>query len=190
MMSTIKIVLFTCISIFLYGCFALHQGQYNSSTAISSANFKIIGQVKGMGRVYYFLGIGGLGNNGLLSQARNNIFENYSLPQGVCLANETVDYKTVFFFLYFEKTAIITADVVDFNVPSSLKMSDLIKPKSKFTINSFVIGDSVSFSYKNVIRKGRVTNINPSFNSIDVIFKSLTGQEKTIKLDIKRILNK
>ena len=113
-MNFLKLFFIISIVSFLSSC-AVHTGMMTGSASLSNPDFSIIKVVSGSASAHYFLGIGGLNKTGLLSVARKNLFLNNSLKRGQVLANLSVDYKTSFYILYWQTTATITADLVDFN---------------------------------------------------------------------------
>ena len=92
------------------------------SASLSNSNFQVVDIVSGTAKAQYFLGIGGLNKAGLLLEARKNFFQSNKPKKGQVLANLSVDYKTAFYLIYWQTTATITADLVDFNNSDSVSV--------------------------------------------------------------------
>jgi hypothetical protein len=113
-MRTLK--LFTALAIFLLltsSC-ATHLGMMTGSASLSSNNFKMIKIATGTASTTKFLGIGGLGKDALVSDAKKNLMQNNPLKEGQALANVTVDFKTSFIILVVTEKCTVTADIVEF----------------------------------------------------------------------------
>lgn len=132
-MNITKLSLLASTAFVLSSC-AVHTGMMTSSASLSNPNFSVVNIMSGSASAHYFLGIGGLNKAGLLAEARKNLFQSSALRKGQVLANLSVDYKTAFYLIYWQTTATITADLVEFNdsnVVSSNVSTD--KPEEKPT---------------------------------------------------------
>ena len=107
------IILIT-FTLFITSC-ATHMGVMSGNASISDANFNLKGLAIGTSKTTHVLGIGGLGKDALILEAKRNLYTNYPLKQGQALANVTVDIKRSFFPFVATTKATITADVIDFN---------------------------------------------------------------------------
>jgi hypothetical protein len=107
---------FSCIvvlAILISGC-ATHYGFMSGSASLSSNNFKMIKFAKGECTTTKVFGIGGLGKNALVAEAKRNLLENNPLKDGQTLANVTVDFKTSIIFIVIKTKATVTADIIEF----------------------------------------------------------------------------
>jgi hypothetical protein len=111
-----KLVTFVAIGLLglmIAGC-AYHNGIMTNSASLSQNNFKIVKFAKGESNTMYILGIGGLGKDAMVAEAKKNLLENFPLKEGQALANTTVDFKTSYFLIVFKNTVTMTADIVEF----------------------------------------------------------------------------
>ena len=97
----------------LCGC-ALHIGTISSNAMLNTNNFKIVGTAKGEATAKYWLGIGGLGRQGLVNEAKQDLYKNTPLKPNQTLANLTYDIKKNYILIYWQQKAIVTADIVEF----------------------------------------------------------------------------
>lgn len=113
-MKTLKLfIAITVIAITTSSC-ASHWGMMTGNASLSSNNFKITKIASGSSTATKIFGIGGLGKDALVFEAKKDMLQNYPLKDGQALANVTVDIKTsIIFFVIMEK-ATVTADIVEF----------------------------------------------------------------------------
>lgn len=88
------------------------------NAAISNANFRNVGMATGTASAMYFLGLGSSSSSdGLILDAKKNLYAQTEIQSGQALANVTVDVKIKFFIFWVEQTATVSADIIDFNKP-------------------------------------------------------------------------
>lgn len=112
-----KVIFAFIIAVFLSSCMALHSGVMSNSASLGSANFSYVKQnTKGQATATYILGIGGLGKETLVDNAKKQMMRNNALKSNQTYANLTVNFKSAFYFgiIYHTVTCTITADVVEF----------------------------------------------------------------------------
>ncbi len=114
-MKRLNVLFFVVIiSFMLSGC-ATHMGYMNSSAALGDNNFTYAQKhISGSAKTTYILGIGGLGKEALVDEAKQNMLANYELKPGQSIANITVNWKTSFFFVVWSAKCTVTADIVEF----------------------------------------------------------------------------
>ena len=95
------------------GC-AFHTGMMNNSASLSENNFKLVKYAKGQASTTKIFGIGGLSKDGLVAEAKNNMYQNYPLRDGQTIANVTVDFKQTIFIVVIKTKVTVTADIVEF----------------------------------------------------------------------------
>jgi hypothetical protein len=100
--------------VFLMSSCAAHWGMMTGNASLSSNNFKIVKMASGTSKTTKILGIGGLGKNALVLEAKKDMMQNNPLKEGQALANVTVDIKTSFLFIVMTEKATVTADIVEF----------------------------------------------------------------------------
>ena len=143
---------FLLASVFLQSC-AFYNGTMTGNAAISDANFTVAGFASGTARCTYVFGIGGLKKDGLVLEAKRNMYNTYPLAPGQAFANVTVDFKRGYYILFARTVCTITADIIDFNeMPSS---NDFDSVNSEITANvinqlkNYSVGEHVYYSESN-----------------------------------------
>ena len=106
------------ISLFLFqSCISLHNGHIApNSVSVSSDNFQIVKSISGEAKALYILGIGGATKEGLVREAKINMYDKYPPKPNEIITNIAVDNKQTFFFgfLVMQHSVIVSADVVKF----------------------------------------------------------------------------
>lgn len=101
------------ISLLTSGC-ATHTGIGMSSASISENNFKMVRYAKGEATATKIFGIGGLGKDALVAEAKQDMLANYPLEEGQALANMTVDFKNSIVLIVITTKVTVTADIIQF----------------------------------------------------------------------------
>lgn len=197
-MTNTRSIFLIALSMALASCMAFHSGTMMPSVIISNANFTVLGQVTGSAKAEYVIAMGGLFKQAMVAEAKANIYKNYNLPKGVALGNITIDVKNSYYLLYHQRKVTIVADVIDFNVPSSLKLSDLVinsqtasgdndsKLKTSKT-EKFTIGDTVKFYYMFAERTGKITAVFPDTNKLEVSYEKKSGITEKIEVETEAV---
>lgn len=112
-------LLLIIVSVTITSCASTLSGynSFNTTTVLSSVNFIYVKKnVTGQSEVKYILGLGGNKKQALINEAKQNLFNNYSLKNNQSLANVTIDFKNKMIFgnIVQELTCTINADVVEF----------------------------------------------------------------------------
>jgi hypothetical protein len=113
-MKTLKLIIAIAIIIFTSTGCASHWGMMTGNATLSSNNFKTIKIATGTAATTKILGIGGLGKDALVFEAKKDLLQNYPLKDGQALANVTVDIKTSFIILVVKEKVTVTADIIEF----------------------------------------------------------------------------
>jgi hypothetical protein len=119
MKSTILIYLiFLVLSINFSGCISLHNGDFIQPNIPSNKeNFRIIKTIRGEASATYILGIGGNLKDGLINEAKINMYGSHELKPNQNITNITKDIKKAYFIipiLYMSETVIVSADIIEF----------------------------------------------------------------------------
>ncbi|BDD05635.1 DUF6567 family protein [Aureibacter tunicatorum] len=109
-----KSILLLAISAGLSSC-AFHMGGLTGNASLGNNNFQVVDFAIGTANTTQVLGIGGLKKDGLVLEAKRNLYANRPLKKGQALANVTVDFKRSYYFLVSTTEVTVTAEVVDFN---------------------------------------------------------------------------
>ena len=105
------------IAFLFSGCAAFHSGNLSNSAALSNANFSYVKQnVQGEAKARYILGIGGFAKQSLVDQAKQKMVVNTPLQSNQALVNQTVNFKSSFYFglIYRTVKCTVTSDIVEF----------------------------------------------------------------------------
>lgn len=111
--NAVLLSIFFVVSLLLSSC-AFHYGNMTSSASLSANNFKIVKLAKGSATATRIFGLGGLGKEALVAEAKADLLQNYPLKDGQALANICVDFKNSFILFVNTTKATVTADVVEF----------------------------------------------------------------------------
>lgn len=111
----VRNVFFVLVVIFSISSCAFHGGTYSSSANISSSNFKIVKTVSGQSKTLKVLGIGGLGKDALVAEAKATLLFKYPLAENQILGNVVVDSKTSFLLVVSIQRVTVTADIIEFS---------------------------------------------------------------------------
>lgn len=98
-------------------CMSLHTGSMQQTSFLAKNNFKIVANIEGSSKATYVFGIGGNNKDGLVKEAKRNMYMYYTLEANQILTNITTDVKTRFFilpFLFMDRQVFVSADVVQF----------------------------------------------------------------------------
>ncbi len=109
------LILYVVIASYLLTSCAFYTGGLNGSAAISSNNFKYLRPAKGTAKAIYLLGLGRLGRQALVAEAKKDLLDNNKLENGQVLANICVDFKYTIILIYFEVTVTVSADIIEYN---------------------------------------------------------------------------
>ena len=95
---------------------AFHAGMIQGSAILQSNNLVYVKRdVSGTAAASYFLGLGGLGKDELVSEAKKDLIVKNKIKDNQTLVNITVGVKrTIVFPLVFTNRYTITADVVEY----------------------------------------------------------------------------
>lgn len=118
MKKVFTVLLFaTLLAGFVSGC-SMTRGNIGHSiitdVQLSEANFKVLGSVTGEASANYILGIGP-SDQDLLSQAKRDMLSRADLVGGAkAIINVTTDIKFNGFILWRQRTAYVSAEVIEF----------------------------------------------------------------------------
>ncbi len=105
----------------LTSCFSLHSGAYVSSLSLTQPNYKYVKPVSGTVQATYFIGIGGLNKNELMSEAKEKMYANAKLKTNQDIANVVLSEKvTSLFLIAVVKEVTLTGDVIEWNTENTL----------------------------------------------------------------------
>jgi len=111
----VKSVFYVFAIAFLFTSCGFHNGAYMSSASIGESNFTVTKTVFGQAKTTKIFGIGGLGKDALVADARASLLRKYPLKENQILANVSVDFKSSFFFIVSTNMVTVTADIVEFD---------------------------------------------------------------------------
>jgi hypothetical protein len=109
----LKIVV-TVVSVFLLSSCAIHTGMMTGNASLSANNFKTVKMASGTSETIKIFGLGGLGKDALVLEAKKDLLQNNPLKEGQALANVTVDFKNSFLIIVMTEKVTVTADIVEF----------------------------------------------------------------------------
>jgi len=159
----------------------------SGNAAISDANFNVVGLAVGTASTQHVMGIGGLGKDALILEAKRNLYSNYPLKKGQALANVTVDIKRSMFPFVFKTLATVSADVIDFNASANdssfMSFNKEIRENSKASV--FLQNERVKMEIKGVIYSARILKSDKAKSQ--VLFENSKGNFKLKNFSNKRL---
>lgn len=115
MKNIIKISTLILVISALSSC-AVHNGSMNNSASLNDANFRYVQQdLSGKAQTIKVLGIGGLGDDALVADAKKEMLSATELQANQALVNVTVNWKRSWVFFVRKSKCTVTADVVEFS---------------------------------------------------------------------------
>ena len=116
MKNLTRLILFS-LPILFSSCLSTFRGEIQQSGfSINDCDFQIIKTVEGSAKATYILGIGGNLRDGLINDAKRNMYSTFKLGPNQQITNITTDIKGTSFIIpiFSTQTAIITADIIEF----------------------------------------------------------------------------
>ncbi len=101
--------------LFIISSCAFHHGSISGSGYPTNAENEITGTAYGTSKTTHVLGIGGLGTDAIVLEAKKNLYDNYKLEPGQSFVNFSVDFKRSYFLLFNTTRVVVSADVASFN---------------------------------------------------------------------------
>lgn len=140
--------------IFLLSSCTSYTGTILNSTQLSQNNFIYLGNVEGTAEADYLFGIGGGDANGLVNEAKQDLYSKHPLQPGQAYANMSLDIAVSYWIVGATKKATINADIVQFletgyNKPDTavIKQANLTPASQRIT--NEIPGDKPNiFPYK------------------------------------------
>lgn len=117
-MNRAFLIFISLVMCFFSSCISIQKGSITQNSFSVKNNFEIVKTIEGNSKATYILGIGGNLPNGLINEAKKNMYSNNKLQPNQNLTNITTDVKTTFFIfplLYSRQSVFISADVIQFN---------------------------------------------------------------------------
>jgi len=137
-MKILKNISLALAAIVFSSC-AIHVGMITGDASISTNNFKMIGMAKGTATTTKIFGLGGLGKDALVNDAKKDLLQNNPLKDGQALANLTLDFKNSYILFVNKQKVTIGADIVEFmeQIPQkpNTKIPDNNKPVEKKSVD-------------------------------------------------------
>ncbi len=151
--------------VFLTSSCAVHSGMITSSQlGNTKINYRYEDVAVGYAKAKYFLGIGGLKKDALLSDAKRNLYLSYPLKPNQVFQNITLDRKTTYLFPFSKVELILVADVIELESGHEMSMGDdylnilaTSAVKSKDDLSNY---EPVLLLEKGKAYAGRVVSIN------------------------------
>ena len=148
-MKNLMIFMFSIV--LLGSCVSLHSGFVApNSVSITSPNFRVVSTIYGESNAIYFLGLGGTGKDGLIKEAKKNMYESYNLNTSEMITNITVDNKTSLYFggIFAQHSVFISADVVKFGESESIFNKQPVEKPNKQ--ESMISNENIKIKLENL----------------------------------------
>lgn len=123
------------MAIALSSCSAFYIGTTTGGASISSRNFKMVGMATGTASVRSILGIGGMGKEALVLEAKKNLLQNNPIKEGQVIANVTVDFKSSSVLIVNTQKVTVSADIIEFTKSSTRKSVPMEKKATESPAN-------------------------------------------------------
>lgn len=119
---------------------AIHVGTITGDASISTNNFKMVRMAEGTATTTKIFGLGGLGKDALVNEAKKDLLQNNPLKDGQALANLTLDFKNSYILFVNKQKVTVAADIVEFieQTPQkpNTKIPDNNKPVEKKSVDN------------------------------------------------------
>jgi hypothetical protein len=106
--------IFVILMLIIFSSCATHMGMISGDASLSSNNFRMVKMIEGTAKTTKIFGIGGLGKEALVLEAKKDLLQNYPLKDGLALANVTLDFKNSFILFVNTQKVTVSADLVEF----------------------------------------------------------------------------
>ena len=129
-MKKILFVLSVC-SVFFVGC-TFHSGILTpANVIIQENNFQKVKTIYGSASATYFFGIGGNEKEGLVNEAKQNLYSKYNLLPNQTITNITYDIShQIILGIYYKQTCYISADIIQFSVDGNTSSDGSIQTQT------------------------------------------------------------
>lgn len=121
-----KIFIYMALAAIVFSSCAIHVGTITGDASISSKNFKMVRMADGTATTTKIFGLGGLGKDALVNDAKKDLLQNNPLKDGQALANVTLDFKNSYVLFVNKQKVTVAADIVEFIEQTSNKPSTKI----------------------------------------------------------------
>lgn len=109
-----NVILFLSFSVLISGC-AFHTGVMMNSASLGQPNFAYIKwSADGSAKAISLFGIGGLGKEALVEEAKKDLISRFPIKENQAYVNITVNFKRTFILIYMEQKCTVTASIVQF----------------------------------------------------------------------------
>jgi hypothetical protein len=145
--------------IFVFTSCTVHRSAMQGSRCNGKCNYQTI--AIGISEKKQILGIGGSAINGMLFEAKRNLYRTYPLRKGEFYDNFVVDYKTTYYLFFAKSLVTVTADVVIENASDKEQLFSenytLALNAGKVTVcDNILISDSVVYLQRGKLKRGIV----------------------------------
>lgn len=147
-----KFIYYSMILLVASSC-AFHNGIITSTQLSNTKKVEYVDIAVGYSSTQYFFGIGGLKKDGLINEAKRNLYLSYPLRPGQSFENLTLDQKRTIIFPYQKLETIIVADVVERDTNQMITYGknylDLQNKSNPYKKSYFKLNNEVAFSLSN-----------------------------------------
>ena len=186
-------------SILLSSCLTTFRGDLQQSGfAINDCDFQIVQTIEGRAKATYIFGIGGNLRQGLVNDAKRNMYGSYKLAPNQQITNITTDYLSQSFIIpiFSTQTAIITADVIEFIPRSTSGNTKSITPQTEIKLEKSTVVKRVESTLELIKQSKNITS-NPYLTINDVnqgdyvkVTFDLNGYKETLYGKVERVSGK
>ena len=110
----------------MVGCISTHNGVFQApNIQFENPNFTLIKTIDGSASTTYVFGLGAHNKDGLIKEAKEQMYKEHKFLQNQIITNITLDEKESWIFgpLIYKKTIIVSADIIQYG---DVKVSELI----------------------------------------------------------------
>ncbi len=182
-----NVKLFLLLPLVIMGSCAYHVGTITTLSGNGQdkhVEFRDVAM--GYSKTSYFFGIGGLGKDALVNEAKRNMYLSYPLQNGDNFENLTLDHKVFVFGPYVKHEAIVIADVVRRDSGSHVFYNsnylNFLSNNVKRKQHSISLNEAVVY-YHNGIYHAKVLKLNRRKISIFYVNKRGAIKVKSVRYD-------
>lgn len=178
--------MYMALAAIVFSSCAIHVGTITGDASISTNNFKMIGMAKGTATTTKIFGLGGLGKDALVNDAKKDLLQNNPLRDGQALANVTLDFKNSYILFVNKQKVTVAADIVEFFEQTQQKPNTKIPDNNK-TVEKKTVNDK---AVENKLDKKKTIDSKPDEISNTALPIEDIPVSKVIKMDKDTIPSK
>ncbi len=153
---------------------AYHMGGFSGNSVDDLKNSELVDIGIGKAKATRIFGIGGLGKEALILEAKKDLYKNYPLRKGQAYANISFDIRNALYLIVTQSKATVSADIISFpdqegSVSDGYQeLFDRIRSVEITSVDQILLGDTVLILAANLMEANRVVGIKNSKQTLEL----------------------